>query len=455
MNRSLPRCRTLRSATFLAAASALLACAHAGRPPRAGFLREASFSLAESGDVVAALTVTCEACAWGERGREAAVLAVHVDGRYSQDVTVTHGRGPDVYPVLLGPLAAGPHRLEVSLDANSAPRVGRVAVDVRLQPVLPNAPERAALAHGPIVHQRANTVGRFTDVPLLMYYEEHEAGPGRIRLDYTVVFSHEDGGTPADRLMATWGRLTDIELLYSVVLDEKGAIVEAVYQGKDHVVTPFAGPREGSHPHLWVVTDNNMVSDRGATQRRYRPAPVRADLRDVSREAVMDAHPWTYQVMADEVRREGRVDDQARLGSEKVAALRRYVFLEACGEVHDAQLAFDVAADVGGRAEWRASDGGAARYRVSRSGCFRGAVALPEQADVRGVRIRAHTRPPRRGEAPLPPGTGWARVTRVNRLFRLGQDLRPGPDLLTWTGDARLVGEGAGLEIPLAPVSSR
>jgi hypothetical protein len=162
----------------------------------------------------------------------------------------------------------------------------------------------------------------------------------------------------------------------------------------------------------------------------------------------MDAHPWTYRVMADEVRREGRVRSGARLGSEKVSDLRRYVFLEACGEVHDAQLAFDVAAEVGGRRDWIASDAGEARYRVGRSGCFRGAAALPEEAEVRGVRIRAHTRPPRRGEAPLPPGTGRARVTRVNRLFRLGEDLQPGPDLLTWTGDARLAAEGAGLELP-------
>ena len=411
-------------------------------------LHAGTFPMAEAGDVVAVLTATCEACDWGVPGREAAVLGLSVDGRYEQDLPLVRGRGPAEYPVLLGPLAAGPHELEVALDPLSAPAVGKVEVDVRLRPVLPNDAERIAIAHAPIVYQRGNAIGRFSDVPLLMYYEQRAEGAGRVRLDYTVIFSHEDGGTPADRLMATWGRLTDIELLYSVLLDAEGTIAEETYQGKDHVVTAFAGSREGRHPLLWVVTDNNMVADRGQTRRRHRPAPLRAELRDASREAVMDAHPWTYRVMAEEVRREGRVQEEPRLGSEKVAELRRYVFLEACGEVHDAQLAFDVAAEVEGRTAWYASDAGQARYRVSRSGCFRGAAPLPEEAAVRGVRIRAHTRPPRRGEARLPPGTGRARITRVNRLFRLGETLMPGPDLLRWEGDQRLQAEGAPFEIP-------
>jgi hypothetical protein len=444
--------RWQRGAMLATLVFAFAGCAHrpSAAAPSPSVLHAGTFPVVDAGDVLAVLTATCEGCDWGVRGREAAVLTLSVDGRYDQDLPLVRGRGPEEYPVLLGPLAAGPHRLEVALDALSAPAVGKIEVDIRFRPVLPNDPERVAIAHAPIVYQRGNAVGRFTDVPLLMYYEQRAEGPSRTRLDYTVIFSHEDGGTPADRLMATWGRLTDIELLYSVLLDAEGTILEETYQGKDHVVTAFAGRREGRHPLLWVVTDNNMVSDRGPTRRRHRPAPLRAALHDVSREAVMDAHPWTYRVMAEEVRREGRMQPQARLGSEKVADLRRYVFLEACGEVHDAQLAFDVAAEVEGRTEWVASDGGEARYRVSRSGCFRGAAALPEQADVRGVRIRAHTRPPRRGEARLPPGTGRARVTRVNRLFRLGETLMPGSDLLTWTGETRLQGEGAPFEIPTA-----
>ena len=49
------------------------------------------------------------------------------------------------------------------------------------------------------------------------------ADPRGERLRYSVVFSNEDGGTPSDRLMATWGRLTDIEYVYAVERDTDGA----------------------------------------------------------------------------------------------------------------------------------------------------------------------------------------------------------------------------------------
>jgi hypothetical protein len=202
-----------------------------------------------------------------------------------------------------------------------------------------------------------------------------------------------------------------------------------------------------------VVTGNNMVSDDGPTWRRHRPCPERFALAGVSREAVMDAHPWTYRVMAEEARREGRVQDGVPLGRAKIPDPRRFVYLEACGEVDRAVLAFDVGLAQPGGVQWVSSDGGLASHRIARSGCFRGAVALPaatQDALPQAVRLRAHTRPPRDGESPLPPGTGTARITRVNRLFRLSEDYVPGEDLLRWAGEARLQAEGPSLELPIS-----
>ena len=118
----------------------------------------------------------------------------------------------------------------------------------------------------------------------------------------------------------------------------------------------------------------------------------------------------------------------------------------------DATLAFalGVARPEGG-VEWLASDAGGPRFRVSRAphnfpnGCFQAALALPLGAGVsaiRGLRVQAFTRPPAKDEAPLPAGTGRARLVRVNRLFMLGPDDEPGPNLLSWTGDVPLAGEG-------------
>jgi hypothetical protein len=400
------------------------------------------------------VTAGCEGCDWGFRGREAAVLSLAVDGRYSQHLVLFRGESAE-YRLLLGPLAPGEHRLSLSLDARRSPRaIGPVRVaGVAVSAVGDDRPEHEALAHAPILHARRGSVERFTDVPLLAWVETRLTGRGR-ELSYSVVFSHEDGGTPADRLMATWGRVTDIELVYTVELDATGAVLREEYQGRDHVIEPFRGRKEGRHPVLYVVTKNNMVSDRGPATPRLAPAPIAFAPDGVSREAVMDAHPWTYRVSAQEVRREGRVAAAAAPGSKRIPDPRRFAYLEACGAVEDTRLAFEVGLLRGDRLAWLASDAGGADFRVGRSGCFRAAVALPPDrsvAEIRALRFRAHTRPPRRGERALRRGSGWARLERVNRLFGLGADDLPGPSLLSWSGPADLPPDGEAFEVPLGP----
>ena len=414
---------------------------------------EKRFRLDRPSEVVATLTAGCEACDWGQEGREAAVLVLSLDGKYSQHLFLSRGDLPVEYPVGLGSLGPGQHRLELHADrAASAPKAGKVTIDdIRFAFTPEDGHDHALLAFAPILYARPNTVGRFTDLPLVMWCER-ESTSGGSRLRYSVVFTNEDGGTPVDRLMATWGRVTDIEYVYSVELDGTGKVVAEELQGKDHKLLPFRGPHEGSHPLEWVVTDNNMVGDHGETTQRYALVPELADLADVSREAVMDAHPWTYRLSAQEARREGRVAADARPGSDRIPDPRRFATLEACGRVEDAALSFAIGAEAdGGETRWYESDGGLPRFRVSRSGCFRSAVALPAEADGRlvALRLRAHTRLPQEGEAPLPPGTGRARLARINKLFLLGEDDEPAENLFAWTGEADLAAEGPPLELAL------
>ena len=423
---------------------------------KASPLHEQAFHLDREAEAVALITATCERCDWGKKGREAAVLALAIDGAHSQHVVLSRGASAD-YRVLLGPLGAGEHRLSLVLDSRRSARgVGAVRIaGVSVEAVPAGEPDHEALAHAPIVHTRKRALDRFSDVPLVGWVETFPAADGGRELRYSIVFSHEDGGTPIDRLMATWGRATDIELVYAVELDGAGRVRRAVYQGKDHVMTPFAGRREGRHPVLYVVTQNNMLSDRGPATPRVALVPVPFSLDSVSREAVMDAHPWTYDVSAAEVRREGLVVDGAAPGSKRIPDPRRFAFLEACGHVTDTRLAFEVGLEASdGGLSWYASDRGGPSFRVARSGCFRAAVALPPEAavsDVRALRLLAHTRPARRGEAPLPPGAGSARIDRVNRLFGLGADDRPGSSLFSWTGRRELAPDGAPFELPLPP----
>src|SRR2546427_3727614 len=281
-------------------------------------LAEQSFSLDHTAEVVATLHARCDGCDWGVEGREGAAVTIAVDGRYRAHVMLTRGEDDAEYRVLLGRYGRGKHTVTVASDPSaSAPGVGAVHVSrVDVASIGEHDPSYEALAHAPILHARPNTIGHFTDVPLLMWYETGPAPRGR-SYRYSVIFSNEDGGTATDRLMATWGRTTDIEFVYGIELDGHDAVIAEEFQGPGHEVPPFKGQHEAKHPLLWVATDNNMVSDSGTTDVRYRLTPERFDLHDVSREVVMDAHPWSYALAAQEMRREGKIADDAAPGSGK------------------------------------------------------------------------------------------------------------------------------------------
>jgi hypothetical protein len=410
-------------------------------------------------EAVLELTASCQGCDWGRRGREAAVLAIAVDGRYSSHVVLTRGQAAAPYRVLLGRVSSGEHEVHVTLDRKLTARwvTAATVASGSVRTFERRAPEFPGLAHAPVFQARPGSVARFSDVPLVAWYEQGPAEGGR-RLRYSVVFSNEDGGTPPDRLMATWGRLTDIEYAYGAEIAEGGASRSSEYQGREHKILPFDGTREAAHPVLHVVTKNNMLAARGGSPVRFAPVPVAFDLAATSREAVMDAEPWTYRVSAEEARREGRVAEGARPGSKRVPDPRRFATLEACAPSVDAVIAFEVGVRTGEGVRWHASDGGRAEYRIARNathfpnGCFRGAVALPAGADassIAALRVRAHTRRPREGEAPLPKGVGRARLTSISRLFLLDARDEPGPDLLKWAGDAPLEVDGAPFEIAI------
>ena len=409
---------------------------------------ERTIEAATAGEAVATMSAGCRGCDWGVAGREAVALKLSVDGTYSQHLLLTRGESAADYEMMLGHLSAGTHRLTIERDAQlSAKDAGEVlvkAVNVRI--IDRRSPLYHSFASAPILHARPGSLERFSDVPLLMYVEQRP----RDGLAYTVIFSHEDGGTPADRLMATWGRSTDIEYVYGVDARARGG----EYQGRDHAILPFRGSRSGAHPLLWVATDNNMVSDTGPQDAvRFAPAPQLFQLTDVSREAVMDSNPWLYALSASELRREGRIDPDAPAGSGKVADPRTFVVLEACGDLQDATLAFDVGTTgPGGEMTWLPSDRAEPTFRIARSGCFRSAVRVPAGTtpdQIRGLRARAYTRPPRNGEKPLPSGRGRVTLKSVNPIFVMDQQFRPVRVKLAWGGRLRFAGESEAVAIPL------
>ena len=65
----------------------------------------------EGGEAVATITAGCAQCDWGVEGREAVLLRIDVDGRYSQHLALTRGEPSRTTGSSSEALAAGRHRL--------------------------------------------------------------------------------------------------------------------------------------------------------------------------------------------------------------------------------------------------------------------------------------------------------------------------------------------------------
>ena len=430
-----------RLAFVLAAACIIGGCNTPPPAPVDDGVSRAAFRASANVEAIARLAVRCDACAWDKPGSEAVVLKLTLDDRAPIHLPITRS-GEGDYEVMLGAVSEGDHSLAIVEDADltaKALKGARAATwTVTIDQVKADSDRYTPLSLAPFVHARPDTVGKFTDVPILMWYEIEPAGAGK-RYRYSVIFTNEDGGTPVDRLMATWGRTTDIEYIYSVEVGEDGAIRSEDMQGPDHKILPFEGTRIGSHPLLWVSTSNNMVLDKGTTSVRYAPAPILVNLKDVSREMVMDTNAWTYEVASKELARENKIAEQPKQGA-SIIDPRRYAYLEGCGTLGNRALTFSVKVND----KWIDADRGIAEYRIARDGCFRGAVPLPEGStvdNVTAVRVHAYPRKDRRATTPVI-------FTRLNTLFGLDERYKPMAGRMHWTGDAQIV-PGKPLEIPV------
>ena len=362
-----------------------------------------------------------------------------VDGNADQEILLLPGSGREEYEALVGPLAAGRHRLELR-PSPLWPAEPRLAWKrLALQPVTPGQPEHDRLRFAPRLWLRADTIGEATDVPLLAYVEEDTAG-GQRRLRYTVVFSNEDGGTPTRALLARWGRATDIEMAYEVVLAADGSTVSERFQGTDHDLRAFQGRRVGAHPVLLVATLNNVFLDRGRSAALVSTVPVPVPPDAGTRESIMDTRPWTYRVMAKELEREGKIaPGRGQKRDQVVDDPRRYVYLEARLRLEGAAVAARVGL-AGGSA--RSSHEGDPRLAIAREGWVRTAVPLgaaPAPLASMAWECLPHDREPDEARCEI----------EATRAFRLDESYRPGPNLVQ-PAELRLRGGQAG-SLKLAP----
>jgi hypothetical protein len=275
-----------------------------------------------AGEELVDVTAAAPGISWERTGAESAVLRLSVDGVYVTDDVVMAATST-TRSFDLGTLPAGRHALRLHFDAASSSEPAEVVYvsGTHFHSVAAGTADYIALSHSPVlygrngagvnVHESGPYQNAVTDTPLVAWHEDTAAAtPGHRILKYSIVWSNEDGGTSTPALMARWGRTSDIEWIYQVEVDAAGHTVPgtAVFQSPNHGTTAFAGTYEGDRPLLETCTLNNNVCDTVDDPMRFSLSTAESlDATTEAREQVMDANPWTYRIMAEEIRREGKV----------------------------------------------------------------------------------------------------------------------------------------------------
>src|SRR5262245_51810775 len=163
----------LLAASFLSAAPGAIS---------ASTLVEKRFSAAAESEALLDLTASAPGTSWRERGAEAAVVTIYVDGQYHQDVILFAGALEFTYQLMLGRVRPGEHSLRVEFNSKqSAAKAASVKIgDAKVTSIDRKHPEFQAIARAPIIYARPDTVGKFSDIPLLAYYESEQIGRAHV-----------------------------------------------------------------------------------------------------------------------------------------------------------------------------------------------------------------------------------------------------------------------------------
>lgn len=187
---------------------------------------------------------------WAVEGKEACLLELTVhhkteDTEIKFHVVTYMGEITHAYKAYLGFLEEGDYELKVQQIV--VPEYGHAITTVHhvhLSELHLTEQENLIYHHLPFLYGRNHFTeydSCYTDTPLAFMYSYVEKDH-LIELTYECIFSHEDEGTPAPLLLAKWGRLTDIEWCYKVVIDTyTNKVLKRSYQGPHHEELEFTG----------------------------------------------------------------------------------------------------------------------------------------------------------------------------------------------------------------------
>lgn len=424
-----------------------------------------AFTMEEPGEALLDLTALALGTGWGKEKAESAVVTVKLDGEYNQDVVLFAGREKFTYPVALGAVEAGRHTVEVSFNRKKSRPGARGAEIRRLRAEVVPAGDEAALVHrySPILYGRnlPEIPGRYennyTDVPMLMYHTMSNDELGNTGIEYTVIWSNEDGGRNTPALMARYGRSTDIEWIYRVTVSPQGLLLREEYQGPGHTTVPYEGTKEGDHPLLVTATNNNnqtQLTPANDTGYRFFMDPSQTLPEGRARETVMDRSPWTYPIMARELAREGEIEHSKNpTATPEVSNQRNYLYLEFDKGTTPpgVQVGTAIVVKLKGDGKLYTSHHGIPDRSITRDDPAATTVELPpgtRAGDVEEVRALAVPTNPDGAEVPRDYRIDF---TNINRAFFLDKGYLPKASFIEWEGNVILTDEDPEARVWRAP----
>ena len=341
------------------------------------FLMPISFNVQNSREFLLHLRVSSDTN-WAIPESESAVLTIYIDSTYSfqnQDIVLFKGDELFVYKVSLGIIDSGSHTIEVYFNGDKSPPGAQFVFldELSLVPIALKSRDYDVFRFSPVLYGRdlvSEDESVHTDVPLLMWHEVDTVESAKW-IEYSMIWSNEDGGTNSISLMSRWGRTTDIEWIYKVKIDPGGNVLEEYFQGPGHSTSYFQGNRINDHPVLKTVTINNMVSDEGESDYKFFLSPEKSKQEIHSREILMDDDPWTYEIMALEMIAEGKYESPADPISPAVSDARNYLYLEFNTQMAGNGIRLTFAAKLKNNPFWYYSDHGLSSIGAVNAGGWR------------------------------------------------------------------------------------
>lgn len=393
------------------------------------------FNTDKTGEVILHLTMQSDT-EWATKDKESAVLTLFLDKdttEQNQDIVLFMGKQPFTYRVLLGNLKKGRHSLRFQFNGEkSSPGASTIHVQqMNWKVISKDDPDYLVYHYSPVLYGRDDN--NYTDTPLLMYHEIKSHNSKQM-LEYTVIWSNEDGGTDSPSLMSRWGRTTDIELIYRAILGENSQILDEFYHGEGHDTLRFHGARIAGHPVLRTSTLNNLVSDSGKTQLKFFLSPELKKMKPHSREIFMDQFPWTYKVMAQEMHREGKYEIPGNPDTPAVSDARNYLYFEFNSTMEGEELALIFAVQLKGSTSWFYSNHKSKDVQsVNRGGWRRTTIELPPGTKLENLgKLKIFAR----GEQPFN-----IKLLTVSKIFILDENYIPQELPLNWPGEINLNGK--------------